>query len=1018
GKTGAKRTNRKSCEDGAVNVPEAMCSSLFQLQLSILFDSSLDYKDFVGMFHNICIAFYQDDRRCLDSQARLPIIKLLCIIMKNHNYISYSVVPLLSAVRLYENVSRYVAELVKIFAVEYESSALIDEMVKQIKDDHYSATDSKTPKNVAEFIVYLSEYVPRPFLRQFVKFTGDPDAGEQQNVLLNSENSQIRSAIITATGNLLLYVSRHREDFTTDPQPTMDSLFAVLIAHVSDMTSLCRKAALQGLQTIMAERSCFREKFLTVAMLSKQRLEDKTFLVRRKAITTLTTLLKNHPYGMIHGKTLNKNEWSTRLTNTSQAIAKLEAETSLKKIIEPVTPAPQKVGKLETLKETDESQLADILPAAQSELVSNSHVTPVKNEQPDATGSATDENELKIDDILKERILTLQKLRHMQEYYSETLDFISLMEDACSIALHLLDSKRKGEVIDAMDFFVTAETYQIQGAAAGIRQMIHLVWVKLADEESGVTTTSVQGRLLEFYTILFFTPRSSNSTQRDKDLEVARSLITLTYGSSLAELASLEKLITLAMSKSVFTYGVITSLWDIYSLQGRMSHSQRRGAIIILGMMAASDNKIVTDRLAQLTNIGLGSYGREDPVLAKYTCIALRHMVIPSASKDTPHDLIRLPTDHDLIARIVAVLLTYSSSTDWFGACEAAVKSIYHLADHPDVICTHAIRQLALEVFSEDGSPEEDSVDKLCQLIFLVGQVAIEQIVYMEYCEKTYKRLKAQEKARSTTVSSAADDLDRAVAPIEDDISDTMNIVREKELLYGSRSLLARFAPMVSRICSRNLTYRNAKLQNVATLTMTKFMCVSGKYCEDNLPLLLTILQNSKDPIIRSNIVIGLGDLAVSFNGLIEANTSYLYSCLEDSNVMVRRTCLTTLSFLILVGQLKVKGQLGHIAKCLVNDDKSISELAATFFTEFAAKDNALYNAFVDTFSILCAEESLDFEKFKHIIQFLVKSMSLKDSQVKQLVERLLSRLAECRKHEWERVIFTAECIAPESEDV
>ena len=153
-------------------------------------------------------------------------------------------------------------------------------------------------------------------------------------------------------------------------------------------------------------------------------------------------------------------------------------------------------------------------------------------------------------------------------------------------------------------------------------------------------------------------------------------------------------------------------------------------------------------------------------------------------------------------------------------------------------------------------------------------------------------------------------------------------------------------------------------------------MCVSSEYCEKNLPLLITILERSEDPIVRSNAVIALGDMAVCFNHLIDENTDFLYRRLNDGDDSVKRTCLMTLTFLILAGQVKVKGQLGEMAKCLEDGDKRIADLARMFFTELATKDNALYNQFVDMFSILTRDGPLEGgvmeeEALKRILKFL-----------------------------------------------
>jgi condensin complex subunit 1 len=79
-----------------------------------------------------------------------------------------------------------------------------------------------------------------------------------------------------------------------------------------------------------------------------------------------------------------------------------------------------------------------------------------------------------------------------------------------------------------------------------------------------------------------------------------------------------------------------------------------------------------------------------------------------------------------------------------------------------------------------------------------------------------------------------------------------------------------------------------------------------------------------------------------------------------------------TLTFLILAGQVKVKGQLGEMAKCLEDEDKRIADLARMFFTELSTKDNAVYNHFVDMFSLLSADKEMDEDNFRKIVRFLL----------------------------------------------
>jgi condensin complex subunit 1 len=149
-------------------------------------------------------------------------------------------------------------------------------------------------------------------------------------------------------------------------------------------------------------------------------------------------------------------------------------------------------------------------------------------------------------------------------------------------------------------------------------------------------------------------------------------------------------------------------------------------------------------------------------------------------------------------------------------------------------------------------------------------------------------------------------------------------------------------------------------------------MCVSSDFCESNLQLLFTILEKSKNPTIRSNLVIALGDLAVCFSTLIDENISFLYNRLADEDTIVKKNALMVLTHLILNGMIKIKGQIGEMAKCLEDPEPRIADLAKLFFSELASKDNAIYNNLPDIISNLSnAETRIEEEPFRKIMKFL-----------------------------------------------
>lgn len=313
----------------------------------------------------------------------------------------------------------------------------------------------------------------------------------------------------------------------------------------------------------------------------------------------------------------------------------------------------------------------------------------------------------------------------------------------------------------------------------------------------------------------------------------------------------------------------------------------------------------------------------------------------------------------------------------------------------------------------------------LSQLLFIVGHVAIKTIVFLEKLEGQFKKKKHEAESKKGTANSnnsstAADaqeeaegenELEMIGGTSEDDFADAVVHVKERELLYGDYSLLGRFGPLVKEICAHPKQFSNLRLQRSAVLCLTKLMCVSSIYCEENLPLLLQIMEKSDDPVTRCNCVLGLGDVAVCFNNIVDENTEYIYSRLTDENIMVQRTCLMTVTFLILAGQVKVKGQLSSMAKCLENPDQSISDMCRLFFAELATKDNAIYNGFIDIFSGLSNDETLAKDEMKRIIRFLVGFID-KEKHQKQLAEKLLARLPKCQlENQWQDVAFVLQTI-------
>lgn len=596
------------------------------------------------------------------------------------------------------------------------------------------------------------------------------------------------------------------------------------------------------------------------------------------------------------------------------------------------------------------------------------------------------------------------KLKLTIQYYKEALLFIKSIEAGTLVVAKLLYSRNKNEVLEAMEYFVLADAYDIKDAKLGIKKMIHLIWMKGTNDEG----SSIANHLLLCYQNLFLT-----SPQGIRAIEaaayIAKNLISLTYQTSVSDLASLEKLLSSMYEEKLIDNTVIKILWQIYNdamPNKKMSMKQRRGAVIILGMTSLANHEIASRGLEWLLSIGLTS---EDLILAKYSCIVLQRI--------QPNESFQASKEKEAVTKLTDCLLTFTEDPEWYPLAEQIINAIFILSSKPDEVCNQILRSRMDETFNQQVP---NKTTKLSQLLFIVGHIAIKTIIYLEKCEAEFKKKKIQMETENAKNKNKKDkdELEMIGGTSEDDFTDAVIYIKERELLYGENSLLSKFGGLCKEICANNLKYNNELLQRNSVLCMSKLMCVSSRYCEDSLPLLITLMEKSPDPIIRSNAVLGLGDMAVCFNNLVDENTDYLYRRLNDENIMVQRTCLMTVTFLILAGQVKVKGQLATMAKCLENEDHGISDMCRLFFTELASKDNAIYNGFIDIFSGLSHDKDLTKDSMKRILRFLIAFID-KERQQKQLSEKLLVRLNKSsNEEEWKDVAFVLQTIPYKNEKV
>lgn len=421
----------------------------------------------------------------------------------------------------------------------------------------------------------------------------------------------------------------------------INGFFDVLEERFLDTNPYCRCRDIQVYTRLCELDQKFPKRRQTAAQLAARSLEDKSSNVRRNAIRLLGKLVSTHPFSVMHGGQLSYTEWNQRL----QAV-QLELDS-----LKPPSGSPGLGDKGRNPDSTVDTALLD-------------DATEIDGDSKEST-ALTEEQKAAIVKKAAEDAATTEMMNRLQltrKYYSEAIRFIEVLHNATPVVCQLLSSKNKSEVIEAMDFFVIIDAYKIEAARTGIRRMLRLIWTKgNSDEGKGV-----QSHLIDCYRGLFFiAPDTFN--ENDAANYIARNMISLTFGATPAELTSLEQLLSTMMKSQHISELVITKLWQVYGVQKQeISKNQRRGAILVLGMLAMADPDVVIKEMSTMLRIGLGPLGHADLALAKYTCVALRR-INPSKrqAKDATIAASKLPNEHAVLSKLASMVEIVSDSKEW-----------------------------------------------------------------------------------------------------------------------------------------------------------------------------------------------------------------------------------------------------------------------------------------------------------------------------------------------------------------
>ncbi|XP_020579522.1 condensin complex subunit 1 [Phalaenopsis equestris] len=939
-----------------------LIANSLEINLSLLFGSGGTDGSYLSFISKFAFSVYENQALLKDVSTKDGLGRIIGCIATKHQRTAESCASILHLIYKFDFTVLHLVDAVATAEKRYDDGSLAVALIREfgLTDPKDYARDGIGAENVGRFIVELADRMPR-LMSTNVGFLVPHFGGESY---------RIRSALVGVLGKLVAKAFKYLEGDENSKALRLrgkQAMLDILIERCKDVSAYTRSRVLQVWAELCEERAVSIGLWNELALVASGRLEDKTAIVRKSALNLLITMLQHNPFGPqlrveTFRATLEKYREKLRVLEPARA----EGDASDNESVNGENPSTV-------------SPSGDVLSReslVQSEDSSSQHQTQEDTHVPD--------------------IGNLEQIKALVASLEAGLQFSKCMASIMPILVQLLASSSVTDVENAILLLMRCRQFQIDGSDECLRKMLPLVF-----SQDKSIYEAVENAFISIYI-------------RKAPLETGRNLLTLAINSSIGDLAALECLIGSLVSKGEISQSTISALWDYFSFNvSGVDAAQSRGALSVLCMAAKSSPGILSSHLQDIIDIGFGRWAKVEPLLARTACVALERL--------SEEDKIKLRSNGSKVFSVLQNLVTgfWLPESIWHAAADKAISTIFSLHPAPESFAVDMAKKSLASVFSFTVTDEmlcqvenygmnpcTVSTSKLGRFLFVISQIALNQLVYIESCvrevriEKSKKDKAKCESVITGSISNVAAEginAELGIAASDDAIIDSFFERAEKEIIassFSDKNIIGYFAPFLSKVCRNvNVLQKYPELQASAMLALCRLMIIDAEFCEANLQLLFTVVENAPSETVRSNCTVALADLTVRFPNLLEPWTENMYARLRDPSTSVRKNAVLVLSHLILNDMMKVKGYIDEMAVRIEDKDERISNLAKLFFHELSKKgNNPIYSLLPDILGRL-SSQNLEEGVFYNIMQFLITSIK-KDKQMEGLVEKLCNRFS------------------------
>ena len=888
---------------------------------------------------------------------------------------------------------------------------IIQEVSKTVFEDN--SMEGQGIRNVAKFLIFLSERSSKIIYNNITTLLQ----------FFDCPSYVIRNAIVEMMGHVIVNFLCKLDDINdievrNNYTKAKINFIDLLLKRIYDKSPFCRAKVLQTFERLCEKNTIDIGTYLKLLKEATGRLRDEKSIVRKRAISLVGRIIGMYIIIYKCDHFYNRNEIKVMIDVYRQKIAEKE----------------------EKIKELD----------------NDDKINPDKIEQNKAEKDALNEEISKNDELI--------------DYFNSFYEVLDNIDMVVPCVTQLLSSRTVSDVIESIDLFLTLHHYRVESSEKGIRKMLVLI---MKNENS------IKKKVIDAFSDIYF-----NNDKQTKEIQAA-GIIHFCSQLNYSEYTCVDELLKNLIEHKQIHKDVFKEIWKIL-----IKNPKNEMKNIKAKDLADLNNKLKQIELESITAmriINMASNYKPEIIRINSDSYIRKLMSILNVDKNEEinwssvkyglEGLVKIyqtnkdPTKNCLISIAKALVRTYGNAhNDWFIACKEFIDTIFKLFPEPEQMSQYLIIKLSMPFFisneeeqnketkdkfktqnifpqapsdlsssingdlTPNKAKDKDSINqmtplKLAQLIFVVGHIALNMIIYGENLEATIKK-KFSQKERNKNKSSKKkkkkneddeeagenDEINNIVGGQEAEVDLNISLIHkiiDEDLLV--KNLISKYVPIISSIakatlkCKAEDLEKNMLLYKSAIMSYCKLMLINSDFCKNNINFIFDLLNNDTIPSdLKLNVCLSFGDLVNRFPNIMISEVNKFFEGLHSPHTDVVKYTLTVISHLVLNDMLKMKGEVVDICMLLDHKDPSIRTHVQTFFNEINNKgNNVIYNIIPKALARLSNEfKSLEYSKFKTIAITLLKYVD-KEKHIEGLMDKLFVKLRNSTDNlEWRNNTF------------